>query len=269
MIHRRRTTAVHFRKPLELRNVYFDEFLGLVQGNKWQRRQIIRALIHAFDSVFHPLDDDDSCHRQELASLQKTGKGGASWVMTKNILGWMLNIIDKTMSLLSHRLMCLKELLSYFTSSQKRKHVLKWQQLLGELRSMVSVVSAVIGLFSALHKALTHNTKCVHRVHLTRHVHAFLEDFRWLARDILTRPTNITEIIPDVLPSTRGTCYASKQVMDGIQFVPIKHGKLLPLPLVPRAPKRYRILWFHMTIGQVMPRTVNCKWRHTPPNTMH
>jgi hypothetical protein len=176
LIHRHRTTVVHYRKPLGLWDVYRDDLLGLVQDKKRRRSQIKGALLNALDSVLCPLDDADSCHRQEPAYLKKLGKGDASWATIKTFLGWILNTIEKTISLQSHRIICLKELLYYVTSSQERIFVLKWQQLLGELWSMAIAIAipADIGLFSALHESLNHKTKRGHRFCLTRHTHAFL-----------------------------------------------------------------------------------------------
>jgi hypothetical protein len=93
--------------------------------------------------------------------------------------------------------------------------------------------SCAIGLFSELKEALQHKTTGGHRVRLTRHTHTFMEDFCWLAADIMGRPTKIDEIVPDVEPSTRGACDASKLGMGGVHFFPTKHG--MP-PLLWRTP---------------------------------
>ena len=46
--------------PLQYWDVYIDDFLGLIQGNKYHRRRIKRALLHAMDKVFRPLDPADN-----------------------------------------------------------------------------------------------------------------------------------------------------------------------------------------------------------------
>jgi hypothetical protein len=119
-------------------------------------------------------------------------KGDATWTAVKTVLGWILDTVAKTISLPAHRLSRLHELLASVSSSQKRISLRKWQQLLGELRSMATAIPASIGLFSALQEALKHKTTGGHLVRLTRHTHAFLEDFRWLADDVTSRPTSIS-----------------------------------------------------------------------------
>jgi prolyl-tRNA editing enzyme YbaK/EbsC (Cys-tRNA(Pro) deacylase) len=97
------------------------------------------------------------------------GKGDATWKAVKTVLGWTLDTVAKTISLPAHRLSRLHELLLSMSDSKKRISLKKWQQLLGELRSMATAIPAAIGPFSALQEALTHKTTGGHRndVHLT------------------------------------------------------------------------------------------------------
>jgi hypothetical protein len=142
-LHQRlHTTCAHYHPPVGLWDIYVDDFLGLVQGNKHQRRQVKRALLHDIDSVMRPLDADDSIHWQEPASLKKMGKGDATWATVKTILGWILDNVDKTISLPAHRLLRLMELLDSVSTGQKRISLKKWQQLPGELCSMATVIPA-------------------------------------------------------------------------------------------------------------------------------
>jgi hypothetical protein len=94
---------------------------------------------------------------------------------------------------------------------------------------MATAIPAAIGLFSALQEALQHKTTCGSGVRLTRHTRAFLEDFRWLSNDVTSRPTTISETVPDVNPSTRGAADASKKGMGGVHFVPTRDVSVLPL----------------------------------------
>jgi hypothetical protein len=221
--------GVHYHRPLSLWDVYVDDFLGLVQGSKARRRSVKNAMLHALDSVLRPLDAEDSAHRQEPASLKKMSKGDATWTMIKKILGWILDTINRTISLPAHRRERIVAILDSVSPTQKRISLKKWQQILGELRSMAIAIPAAIGLFYVLQAALKNKTTDGQRVRLTRHTHAFLEDFRWLSGDVASRPTNIAEIVPDVVPSTRGACDASKKGMDGVHFVPANQGPLIPL----------------------------------------
>ena len=50
-------------------------------------------------------------------------------------------------------------------------------------------------------------------------VHGFLDDFRWLAKDIASRPTRIAELVPSN-PALLGACDAAGTGMGGVAFIP-------------------------------------------------
>ena len=64
---------------------------------------------------------------------------------------------------------------------------------------------------------------------LLKALHSFLDEFRWLAKDVATRPTRIAELIPDTTPATIGACDAAGTRMGGIYFVPTSNGFITPL----------------------------------------
>jgi hypothetical protein len=204
-----------------------DDFLGLVQGGTRARRRVKRALLHTLDTVLRPHDEADSCHRQEPASTKKMANGDWAWSTVKVVLGWVIDTIVNTIYLPVHRLTRIREIMASIGTNQSRVSLKKWQQILGELRSMALVIPAAISLFSMLQEALKASDG--HQVCLTRHTHDFLHDFHWLVDDVGTRPTAIDELVPDQLPSTHGACDASKKGFGGVHFVPLPGGQLLPL----------------------------------------
>jgi hypothetical protein len=126
-----------------------------------------------------------------------------------------------------HRLARIIVILASIGATQRLVSLNKWQQVLGELRSMALSIPAAIDLFSVLQEPLKASDG--HRVRLTRHTHDFLYDFRWLVDDVSARPTAIDELVPDQIPSTHGACDASKKGLGSVHFVPLPGGQLLPL----------------------------------------
>jgi hypothetical protein len=85
-----------------------------------------------------------------------------------------------TLELPQHRKTRLHKILHDIPRHQKQMSTKKWQQLLGELRSMSIALPGSRGLFSLMQEALQHQTNdCIP---LTQEVHAALDNFRWLAR---------------------------------------------------------------------------------------
>jgi len=79
------------------------------------------------------------------------------------------------------------------------------------------------GLFSILQEAFRHEEAGRSRLRLSATLHGFLDDFRWLARDLAERPTRIAELIPDREPRTEGACDAASAGMGGVHFIPASH----------------------------------------------
>jgi hypothetical protein len=131
-------TAAHSRRrhdeflqPLQQWDVYVDDFIGVIQGNLKRRQRVKHALMHVLDKVFRGVDEWDSPHRQEPASLKKLLKVDATWATRKAVLGWVLDNIEKTLKLPAHRIERLQEILDSILPSQKRVSVQKWHTFLG------------------------------------------------------------------------------------------------------------------------------------------
>jgi hypothetical protein len=217
------------RPPVKSWDVYVDDFLGMVQRNWQHRRHGKRVLLHTLDKVFRPPDLQDNPHRQEPASVKKMRKGDATWTTRKVILGWIIDTVRLTIELPARRIARLFELLDSVPAHQRRVSTKKWQQLVGEIRSMVLAVPGGRGLFSALHQVLKVRTEDGTRARLSMEVHAILQDFRSLARDLKNRPTRIAELIPANTPATIGAQDAAGTGMGGVHFVPLPDGTIAPL----------------------------------------
>jgi hypothetical protein len=218
----------HAHKPVERWDVYVDNFIGLAQGNANRRKRVKRVLLHSLDCVFRGLHATDGTHRQEPASVKKLLKGDATWATRKTVLGWVLDTVDKTIQLPPHRIDRLHSILAGIPGTQRRTSTKKWQQVVGELRSMTLAVPGARGLFCSLQEALRHRTHDCARVRLGRHVLSFLDDFRWLAEVLASRPTSMLEVVPSRSPATRGACDASGKEMGGVDFVPSTNSPIQP-----------------------------------------
>lgn len=222
-----------FHRPIKYWDIYVDDFCGLVQGNKWERRAVKRILFQALDKVFRPLDESDTKYRQEPASIKKLKQGDACWATSKIILGWFVDTINKTISLPSHRADRLLEILHSIPHTQRTIATKEWHKVIGELRSMSVAIPGCKGLFSILQEAFRHEETERPRIRLSKTLHGFLDDFRWLAKDLASRPTRIAELIPDREPATNGACDAAGAGMGGVHFVPTTSSEI---PLLWRQP---------------------------------
>jgi hypothetical protein len=205
------------QQPLNTVDVFMDDFIHITQLPLPDRLGAHRTLFECIDQVLRPLQPSDNCNRKEPNSVKKLIKGDAAWTTKKVILGWLINTEQRTIELPPHRIDRLNDILNGFTEQQHRTSRKKWQQLLGELRSMVLAIPGGRGLFSQLQSVLTYptNAQPSDRLRLTPAVHDQLCDFRWLAKELASRPTRWGELV-DNDPSFLGTVDASGLGMGGI-----------------------------------------------------
>ena len=128
-----------------------------------------------------------------------------------------------TIHLPLHQVTQLADILASIPVTKKRTSVKKWHKVLGKLRSMSLTLPGARNLFSQMQHALANRVST--RVTLSKGVHQALDDFRWLLRDISSRPTRIAELVP-LLSSAEGHHDASGAGAGGVWF-PADH-------LVPR-----------------------------------
>ena len=202
------------RPPVAAVDVYVDDFLLMAQ-TETQKRDVMRASLHATDAVFEPLSPQDPPHRKEPASVKKMLHGDACWATTKRIVGWDLDTVAGTLHLPPYRLERLHELLDTISPPKKRVSVKTWHKLLGELRSMSPALPGSRGLFSILQAALSKADR--NRVRITPQVWHMAGDFRAIATTLGTRPTRLRELIP-AAPAYVGACDACQLGMGGVWF---------------------------------------------------
>jgi hypothetical protein len=214
--------------PLGQFDIYVDDFLGTAQGNVRRLNRLRRTLFHTLDEVLRPKDSLDDDARQEPISIKKLRKGDARWSTTKQMLGWLIDTVQSTITLPPHRLERLFAILDSVPTEQNRVSIQKWQQMLGELRAMAIAIPGARGIFSHLQAALQAPNVNKGRIRVSNHVRATLDDFKWMASALQDRPTRLQELVAQP-PCLYGTTDASGQGMGGVILPPSDHASVPPL----------------------------------------
>ena len=166
------------KRPLSGFDVFVDDFIGMGQGTKKRLTNLRRSLLHTLDEVFRPLEPDESLSGRRMLGYLQDNPG----------LDHRYDEDDNRIA--THRIECSSVILASIPRSQKRVSVLKWQSVLGELRSMSIAIPGSRGLFSLLQEVLRYHEPNS-RIRLSRGVHDCLDDFRWLADDLASRLTRL------------------------------------------------------------------------------
>jgi hypothetical protein len=186
-------------KPFEYVNIFVDDFVLLGQApNTWR---IHKTLLHSIDHAFRTVTDGDPPLCREPVSLKSLRKGDCSWDTIKLVLGWIINTISMTIHLPPHCIERLWEILDSIPNSQRHTSMKKWHTVLGELWSMAIAPPGARNMFGRLQNAISPKSKI--QVDLSKGVHQALDNFRWIAKDLTSRPTRIAELIL-LAPSAEG-----------------------------------------------------------------
>jgi hypothetical protein len=177
-------------------------------------------MFHAIDHVFRPLAASDPPARQEPISIKKLQKGDANWSTRKTMLGWVVDSMHLHLELPDHRRLRLEAILDSLPRTKTRLAVKTWHKVMGELRSMTLAVPGLRGLFSLLQEAFRHKQQG--RIRLTNNLHDFLDDIRWIVKDLEHRHTHLHELVPEPAPFILGATDACAKGMGGVFYLP--HG---------------------------------------------
>jgi hypothetical protein len=142
--------GAHPAKPLELVEVFFNDFIVVSQGTANRLMNIRQTLLHTIDQVFWTLSYANHLSWKEPTLTKKLAKGNGQWETRKTILGWDIDTVAGTMQLPEHRAQQLHELLELVPPEATCISERRWHHLLGKLRSMVLAIPGGRGLFSTL-----------------------------------------------------------------------------------------------------------------------
>jgi hypothetical protein len=162
----------------------------------------MRSLLHVIDAIFY--DTPTPSVRCNIISESKIAKGDSAWSTQKTLLGWHINTADMTLALPPHRQAHLLSLLQDLETKQRVSRK-KWQQLLGELRSMALAISGAKYHFSLLQNAL--KTPMQPRIRITSLLRQALHDWTQLLKQ-LSHPVSLHTVVPQT-PGIITGCNAS------------------------------------------------------------
>ena len=101
-------------------DVSVDDFLGLAQEPRHLHRHVCHTLFHPLDKVFRTLDRQDTKQRKKVLSLKKLEAGDCSWSTCQTMLGWIVDSVNMMITLPSHRVVRLKEIIASIPRTQRR-----------------------------------------------------------------------------------------------------------------------------------------------------
>jgi hypothetical protein len=165
-------------------------------------KQTARATLHAIHSVFPPPSSATNLlpGAKDPILEKKLHKGDGRWATRKEILGYMLDGVARTVQLPADRADALiKEVRSILRKT--RIQLKRFRSIVGRLQHAARILPAARGFFTPLYNALKGLPESIG---LSRHeeVRRTLLDVVNVIRDLASRPTHVKELVQQWLNYT-------------------------------------------------------------------
>ena len=187
--------------------VYMDDFIGCCQPTCLEDlTHHSRAMLHAIHDIFPPSNLTGS-PLEDPISAKKLKEEGA-WSTQKEVLGWLLDGANRTISITDAKATKLTEqLLSIIqTTRSPLKPLVQLHGALNWISSAVVTGKPLLGhMDSFLAPHLQHNHSWVN---LPLDITQLLRDWCFLIKRLRSRPTSVYELLPTP-PAFKGWCDAS------------------------------------------------------------
>ena len=205
---------------IELIEVFVDDFIGCTDGiTQATLLRITRAMLHGIHSIFPPPSVTGHSGGDPISEKKLDNLDGL-WQHVKEILGWIIDGANYTISLPTEKINKIKQTLK---SMQKRKKVQlkEFQKIAGVLHHASMGIPGGRGLFTVIWKAMA---TCMNGwIKITQDIRTVFNDFKWLFQNIVTNKINVPQLVP-ALPNCHGYSDACKHGAGGVWILPGPKG---------------------------------------------
>lgn len=184
-------------KLLRLLEVYVDDFIGLIQSDDPKELQhFARALLHGIHSVF-PTPERSGHTGADPVSLKKLMAGDGLWETRKEILGWILDGVERTIELPPDKV---EKIVGILNDARRQQRLPRkaFESLRGKLRHATLGIPAGRALMGPLDTVLRHTPERSPWISLKRGTPQgeAISDFITLIREATTNPTKCSRLVP-------------------------------------------------------------------------
>ena len=207
----------HNTKFLTLLEVYVDDFIALVHTtDPTHLRNVTRTLLHAIESVFPGPNISGSTMGPAISTKKLIAEG--TWETRKEILGWLIDGITRTIALSPDKVTQLLTTLRAMRRTSGTVTLTEFQKLHGKLQFTSIAIPCGKALLGPMDRIISNTiTASATRIKIKPHVRDLLTDWTALIHQAGSRPTHVKELVEHD-PSYRGFVDASKWGVGGVWF---------------------------------------------------
>jgi hypothetical protein len=177
--------------------VYVDDYIAAAVENAAGTLlgRVARSALHGIHSIFPPPDVTGHEGGKDPISFKKLLKGDAQWNHEKEILGFLIDGLHRTVRISSEKV---AEIIAEIKKILKKRRVQlrRYRRIIGKLRHVALILPATRGLFSPINKALQGDPAVI-GLGRDSEVRAALLDLANMVAQLGVRPTHVKELVPD------------------------------------------------------------------------
>ncbi len=176
--------------------VYVDDYIaGVVENAEGTLLgRVARCALHGIHSVFPPPEVTGHAGGKDPISIKKLEKGDAQWNHEKEILGFVVDGLNRTVRITANKT---TDIISEIRKILKKKRVQlrRYRRIVGKLRHVALIMPSTKGLFSPINKALKGDPATI-GLGRDSEVRAALLDLATMVKALGDRPTHVKELVP-------------------------------------------------------------------------
>jgi hypothetical protein len=174
---------------------FVDDFIPLaIARSKEQLDHVARGMMEAIHDVFPPAEKDE----EDPIALKKLKKGDGTWMLEKDILGFMFNGDEKTLWLEEDKRLALLSILKGWLRTAERSPkgipFEEFQSVLSKIRHAFIAIPAGKGLLSPCNGVLRSEPQFVY-LQRNQQLKSTLQSIRTLLRESATNPTKCKQLV--------------------------------------------------------------------------
>ena len=176
--------------------VFVDDFMAMCQDVP-RIEHLTRSILHGVEEVFPGPDFTGHVTGKESLSEKKIRQGDADWTVTKELLGWLVDGLARTIELTPDKAKrYTDELKRIMRKAKKSGRILtsRFREMVGQLRFASLCLPAGKALMTPLNMAMRGDPVHVQAGSSTE-VYESLGDWLKLLEELASRPTSVHEIV--------------------------------------------------------------------------
>ena len=173
--------------------IYVDDFIGATNDLSINNlTRLSRGMLHGIHTIFPPPNVTGHCGFDPI-SESKLNKGEGQWAYSKEILGWVFDGQNFTITLPPEKCKKITNLIKRLLR-KKRTSLQKFQEIAGKLQHASYGIPGGASLFTPIQMAMAKDPPFIN---ITPELKTIFKDWKYMIKFLQKHPTHVCQLVPD------------------------------------------------------------------------